>query len=231
MPELRPGPLTLARRLIARSGTRGPGEVLALTSARVREFIRSHDELTFYVRPAEGGPEDVPEKWRDLRLETAGSQHAEAYGEQIGTDSPITFRRRLTPETRCFLVLRETKIVHSSWVTTRGSWVREVRRYFRPPAQDAYVYESFTRAEVRGRGVYPFALVHICKRLAAEGTHRVWVGVESSNQASQRAVAKAGFEPGFRVSYRRLMGLLKLDRAAVSDGETCTDCLVRTIRI
>ncbi|MDQ3987028.1 MAG: GNAT family N-acetyltransferase [Actinomycetota bacterium] len=231
MPDLRPGPLALSKRLITRVRARGPREVWGLGAARIREFVGSNEQLTFYVRPAEGGPEERPQKWEGLELETAGPEHGRVYAERIGTDSPTTFRGRLAEHTRCYLVVHEATIVHASWVTTAGAWVREVRRFFRPPPGDAYVYESFTRAEARGKGVYPFALVYICERLATEGSRRVWVGVEESNEASKRSVSKAGFEPGFRVSYGRRMGILKFDPPVVLGDEKCPDCLVRTIRI
>jgi hypothetical protein len=102
-------------------------------------------------------------------------------------------------------------IVHSSWVTTAAAWTREIRGYMIPPTGDAYVYESFTRPEVRGRGVYPFALRSISSWGAVAGVSRVWVAVEADNPASLKAVAKGGFEPAFRFSYRRRVGRLNID--------------------
>ncbi len=134
------------------------------------------------------------------------------YAADIGTDSATTFRARLSEETRCFAVLSEGRIVHATWMTTFAAWTREVAGYLRPPPQDAYVYESFTRAEVRGRGVYPFALKAIAARLAGDGIKTVWVAAEASNAASLRAVSKAGFERRFSITYKRSLGRLEVGR-------------------
>ena len=54
------------------------------------------------------------------------------------------------PTCMCFVVEDGDRFLHSSWVTTTGAWTREIRAYLCPPQGDAYVYESFTRADARG---------------------------------------------------------------------------------
>jgi ribosomal protein S18 acetylase RimI-like enzyme len=132
------------------------------------------------------------------------------YARDIGTDSAATFRGRLSSATRCFVVESEGRLLHASWVTTAAAWTREIGGYLRVPRGHAYVYESYTLAEARGRGIYPFALLSIAAWLSAEQVHTVWVAVEASNQASRRAVEKAGFEPRFQIHYRRHLGRLRV---------------------
>jgi RimJ/RimL family protein N-acetyltransferase len=102
-------------------------------------------------------------------------------------------------------------VLHSSWVTTTGAWTREIRAYLAPPSGDAYVYESFTRADARGRGIYPFALAGILTAMSEQGLSKVWVGVESDNAPSRRAIAKAGFEEAFTLGFERRLGRLTID--------------------
>ncbi len=130
----------------------------------------------------------------------------------IGTDSPASFARRLSEATRCWLVIGDGKIAHASWTTTAAAWTREVARYFHPPPGDGYIYESFTSPEVRGRGIYPFALAGMLARMGVEGIDRLWVGVEADNSPSIRAIEKAGFKAAFEVTYGR-----KLFRTWVDD--------------
>lgn len=145
-----------------------------------------------------------------LAFRAATDSDAGDYARKIGTDSAATFRRRLTPTTSCFLVHGPDGLLHASWVTTGAAWTREIDAYLVPPDGDAYVYESFTRPEARGRGVYPFALAGICAWARAGGLHDVWVAVEEANAASLKAIRKAGFEPRYTIRYRRRWGRLTL---------------------
>src|SRR5918996_2532988 len=207
MPDQRPGPLVATARIAARVRARGVGEVLQLGIQRVREWISSSDGIVFLVRPTGG---DRPSH-DSLTFAQATVDDATRYAHDVGTDSAATFRSRLSETTNCFLVSSGDLIVHATWVTTTAAWTRELRTYVVPPAGDAYVYESFTRVEARGRGAYPFALLHISSLLAGSGLSRVWVAVETHNDPSLRAVAKAGFEEAFDVRYRRRLGRLHVD--------------------
>jgi GNAT superfamily N-acetyltransferase len=196
-------------RTATRVSSRGPGEIAGLVRARVAEWIRSDEELIMLVRDA-GAP--TPELRHDPELvfRTAGPSDGELYARAIGTDSAATFRRRLTDTTRCVLVERAGALLHASWVTTGAAWTREIRAYVVPPFGDAYVYESFTAPEARGRGVYPFALSGICSWGVASGLERVWVAVERGNAPSLRAIEKAGFRASYSMSYGRRWGRLTL---------------------
>ena len=224
MPDLRPPLPHRASRLLNRIGARGPAEVLQLTTHRIRDAIRSDDTLLVFTRAA--GGEVSPPDGLTIRLATAAD--AAHYARDIGTDSKSSFASRLSDRTHCFLVLRADLIVHSSWVTTAAAWTREIHGYMKPPPGHAYVYESFTRVEVRGRGVYPFALRSICAWAGREGIERVWVAVEEDNPASIRAVEKAGFEEGFRFSFRRRLGRLQIDPAGGEMAHLATNFVSRT---
>ncbi len=215
-------------RTQARLKARGPGEVVELLWGRLKESISSQETLVFLARSPEKveTPQASP-KWEDLSLYRAGTTDGDDYAHWIGTDSARTFSSRLSSATRCYLVRHGGRVVHATWVTTSASWVRELQRYFRVPEGNAYVYESFTRADARGMGVYPFALTEICRALDAEGTQRVWVGVEHSNAPSLRAVTKAGFDPAFEVGYRRRWGKIRVELSSEALS-ACPGCLDRT---
>lgn len=174
---------------------------------RAREWVRSEEELIMLVRSA---AEPTPEFRHDpgLTFRAAGAGDAEFYARTIGTDSAATFRRRLSPTTQCFFVFGGDELLHASWVTTGAAWTREIAAYVVPPNGDAYVYESFTRPEARGRGVYPFALRGICAWAVETRVGKVWVAVESGNAPSLKAIRKAGFEPAYEMRYGRRLGRL-----------------------
>ena len=173
---------------------------------RLAEEVWSGNGLIMFERPCDLDPIAVD----GLEFRVATSGDAEDYARDIGTDSASSFRARLSDSTRCVIVGRSGRLVHASWVTTAGAWTRELRRYLRPPNDDGYIYESFTRADTRGLGIYPFALRNIVALLHSERRARAWVAVEIENAASIRAVTKAGFEEAFRIPFKRRFGLLRI---------------------
>ena len=207
MSESRPSILAVLEKSLARARARGPRELLQTALGRLKQEISSDDELIFLTRPAGG-----PLSRRDgLEVGRATPADAGLYARDIGTDSGSTFSERLTEATMCFLVLGEGRAVHASWVATSAAWTLEIRRFVTPPARAAYVYESFTRPDARGRGVYPFALEGIAHSLSQDGIEEIWVAVERDNVPSQRAIAKAGFVPAFELRYRRRFGRLTIE--------------------
>lgn len=197
-------------KILTRVRTRGPGEVTASLRDQVRSAIGSQGMLEFLTRDTDG--EDCAET-PELSFRSANFADASAYARQIGTDSPATFRARLTDATSCYLVEAGGRIAHASWVTTAGAWTEELRTVVTPPPDSAYVYESFTDPALRGRGIYPLALGCICAELSARGLGTVWIGVESTNLASVRAIAKAGFRPAFSIAFRKTWGRLQVEPA------------------
>ena len=207
MPDTRPSPLRLPARLATRLIARGPLELLQLGASRLKENLSSSDTLIVFTRSA-GGP---PAEQEGLRFRRAIPEDAPRYAHDIGTDSVASFKRRLSERTHCYVVEMNHELVHSSWVTLAAAWTRELRAYITPPTGDAYVYESFTRADARGRGIYPFALKNICSTLGTEGVNEVWVAVEEHNPASVKAVTKADFEDAFRIRFARKWGRLRIE--------------------
>lgn len=210
MSDARPAPFDRARRTLARLAARGPVEVAGVGRERVAGWIRSDDGLIMLVRPAAAAtPAIRHDPGLTFRPGTPGD--GEVYARVIGTDSAATFRGRLTRTTHCFFVFSGPELLHASWVTTGAAWTREIDAYLVPPDGDAYVYESFTRPEARGRGVYPFALAGICSWARDEGLGNVWVGVEEGNAPSLKAIRKAGFDPSYSMRYGRRFGRLTLE--------------------
>ena len=136
MVDRRPSPWQSLRKLGARVRARGPGEIIDLATARLREFASSDDVLVLYVRST-SYPASARSAPPELVLRWAAGDDGPSYARDIGTDSAGTFRARLTGTTRCFLAVRGELIVHASWVTTAAAWTRELRHYFVPPNGDA----------------------------------------------------------------------------------------------
>lgn len=195
-------------RSLNRARHRGVTEAAQDAWGRLRAKVTSsHGTLLVLERPT-GGP---PSHRSDATFRSATPADAGAYARDIATDSERTFRARLSDATRCYLVESRGRLLHASWVTTDSAWTAELDASVTPPAGDAYIYESFTRPETRGRGIYPFALDNICAVLTGRGIERAWIAVEATNAPSVRAISKAGFRPAFELSFRRERGKVVLE--------------------
>jgi ribosomal protein S18 acetylase RimI-like enzyme len=227
MPLRRSSARSTITKSLTRIKSRGPKEVVDLAGRRLVEFLHSEDRIIFFALPLSPPLPRHPAPTNSV-FRRATVEDAAAYARDIGTDSEDSFVERLSRDTHCYLVMTDELIVHATWVTTSAAWTREVRRYFKPPLGEAYIYESFTRAEARGQGAYPFALVAIAEELAGDGIRRMWVGVEAGNTPSIKAVRKAGFEPGFEITYNRRLGRLTVSRPRGPLAPQCAKCLTRT---
>lgn len=208
MSDTRPGPRAVLLKTAARLSARGPAEVFGVVAERLREAVRSQGSLHILRRPTAPGAAVR----KDLVLRRAEPSDGAAYARDIGTDSPTTFRARITGDTWCYLVEQPGgRLLHATWCTTSGAWTRELQGCLVPAPGSAYVYESFTRADARGRGIYPFALEAIAADLATAGLRDIWVAVEADNLPSLRAVGKAGFAAALHISFARRWGRLSVD--------------------
>lgn len=224
MDDPRPRSSATVRRYATRVRARGAGEVASELLGAIRSAASSRGVLSFLTRPtADSAPDPA-----GLMTRHATPADAERYAVEVGTDSPHSFRGRLSPHTHCYLVLDGQRILHASWVTTTGAWVGELRRYFIAPGSSAYVYESFTHPDARGRGIYPAALRHIASDAAADGLGELWIGVGDDNRASIRAIAKASFVPAFDVSFSRRLGRVRIEGVAGPRSDEAADILRRT---
>jgi ribosomal protein S18 acetylase RimI-like enzyme len=131
----------------------------------------------------------------------ATTEDRDAHAELLGTDPSPPLADRLSEDHRCYLALEGGRALHATWCSTTATWTEELQTYLAPPPGDAYIYESFTRADARGRGIYPMVLRSIAALLHLEGTRRLWVGVEETNLASVHAIRKGGFEDAFAISF------------------------------
>ena len=208
MPDRRATPGHLLLKTAMRLRSRGVKEVIELVGGRIRDTVSSEGRLVIFCIETAVSSEGRD----DIVLRRGRPEDGAAYARDIGTDSAGTFRARLSQDTWCYLVETEgSHLVHATWCTTGGAWTREVGACLVPPEGSAYVYESFTLADARGRGIYPFALRGISADLASRGIGRLWVAVESDNIPSLRAVAKAGFREASHVSFRRRWGRVEAE--------------------
>ena len=76
------------------------------------------------------------------------------------------------------------------------------------------IYDCFTFAEHRGKGIYTDALIRMLNDLRAEGARTALIAVDPANLPSIRAIEKVGFQPLYRLTRRRRFGRQSLEEQA-----------------
>ena len=71
----------------------------------------------------------------------------------------------------------------------------------------AAIYRAFTRADFRGRRIYPAGLQFACDWLAGQGYRQVLIDHDIRNLASQQGIVAAGFRPIGRYRVHKFFGL------------------------
>lgn len=94
----------------------------------------------------------------------------------------------------CLLQFVDARLAGWAWLSSRPEVEMCPGLFLRIPADAGYVYRTWTMPELRGRGLQPrrtLALLDECRR---RGRRRLVCFVESTNLASLKGVAKAGYE-------------------------------------
>lgn len=99
------------------------------------------------------------------------------------------FTSRLRAGDRCFCAFLDDLPVHARWVAMRPVRIPELDRWFVPGKQEAYVYDSFTAPDFRGRRAIDVARRVMNATLHAEGIGRAWNYILSDNVSSLRGLS------------------------------------------
>jgi hypothetical protein len=89
---------------------------------------------------------------------------------------------------RCFIALAPTgEVIHSRWVSTKDTYIPELRMNTRPRPKQAYMYDGYSKPEYRGRGIDGAIRKFIFETLKAQGIENVYSYVRSDNPVGIRA--------------------------------------------
>jgi ribosomal protein S18 acetylase RimI-like enzyme len=115
--------------------------------------------------------------------------------EAMGLDDPAPVLERFATGSLCYVGWVNDAIATYGWVSVGKEWISELGLHIEMASDDVYIWDCATLPAYRGRGLYPALLRHIALQLRAEGLHRVWIGADTENIASQKGFARAGFRP------------------------------------
>jgi GNAT superfamily N-acetyltransferase len=124
-----------------------------------------------------------------------GPEAAPALVQVIGHGHPAEMLRRFETGRRCYTASVEGELAAYGWVSFDDEAIGELRLRVRLQPGEAYIWDCATAPALRQRRLYSALLGYIVGELRAEGLGRVWIGADMDNVASQRGIARAGFQP------------------------------------
>lgn len=164
------------------------------------------------VGPAEAG--SAPPRAQDIRVlppaEDAALVRVAYYGA-----AEIARRRRTRQQ--CLVAERNGRIGHYSWLGFGSPYAAEVELVLPLRPTDCYLYNCRTLRSERGRGLFPRVIRFAVEVARQDGAERVVALVSSTNTASLKAFAKAGFTPWLTVSLTRCLAWRRHELREVGD--------------
>jgi GNAT superfamily N-acetyltransferase len=100
---------------------------------------------------------------------------------------------RLARGCRCFGAWLEGELAGYGWLSTKTEWIGELELEITPRAGEGYIWNCFTLANQRRRGVLRALLAGIRARAHDEGFTRLWIG--SVAIPAETAFGPSGFTP------------------------------------
>jgi len=186
----------------------GLSGMLRSASRRISRSLYFFDEVLFFEWTAGG---DNSAESRGLTLRKFDSDLL-GLAAMTYVDDPATldYLLRCAPQLRSegdrgFVLLSAEGIpVHFCWARDfEGFRIPELERTLRAPCADAImIFDCFTPASVRGRGLFACAIAALADHLNAEGKV-TWIFGAASNHAALQSIKKSGFAYKFTLGRKK----------------------------
>jgi RimJ/RimL family protein N-acetyltransferase len=152
--------------------------------------------------PTPNVPPTIPAAFRRIKLEGL-PELSKATGEVVENE----FQKRLESGRRCYTAWTGGRMGAYGWVSLEEEWIGELRLHLRLSPGEAYIWDCFTLPAFRQKYLYTALLSYIIASLRLEQLRRVWIGTNADNLASQRGIARAGFQPVGVISAERALAM------------------------
>ena len=154
--------------------------------------------VTELLLPAAGA--DVPQPEAEARF--LGDPDLDAYATLHGGSGEAS--ERFARGERCFGIWLDGTLVSTRWLATGTARLGYLGREVPLAPGDVHIYETYTEAGHRGRGISGIAGAIVPAVLAAEGARRIIGVLEPENTMGIRANEKAGYRIVGKIGYVRL---------------------------
>lgn len=108
--------------------------------------------------------------------------------------------KRLSDCEECYAAKWKNEIVSYCWFSSQAVYVTEIGKYLQVQEKEIYLYDAATRADWRGKGLYPLLLTRILEQVSRRGLNKAFIFTDSLNVPSQKGILKAGFNK-FQIIY------------------------------
>lgn len=165
--------------------------------------------ITFFVQDLDCKlPERRPAL--DMTMRQTLSIDFDALRECDRSLSNAVVRERFERGDVCFVAIdAQDKIAHSNWVSTTRGHIPELDRDLILRPREAYMYNTITRPDLRGCGLFADVRGFLVKRLHADGCKSLFFYVRGDNYIGLRAEGLRLRSPG-KFWYLRVRGLRPL---------------------
>jgi predicted GNAT family acetyltransferase len=102
-------------------------------------------------------------------------------------------QRRLDAGHSCFVARYQGCLVSTSWAAIRQAWMHYLSREVPIAPGEVYIYDSFTKTDLRGRGVSQAVGVEMLRHFHRAGYKLAVRAISPENRASLQAAAKTGY--------------------------------------
>jgi len=186
----------------------GFADMLRSASRRISRSFYSFEEVLFFswTARAENFAESRGLTLRQFDSDLLGPAAMTYVDDPASLDYLLRCAQRLRSESdRGFVLLSADGIpVHFCWAKDfEGFRIPELERTLQAPGADAVmIFDCFTPASVRGRGLFACAIATLADQLNAEGKVP-WTFGAASNQAALRGIKKSGFAYKFTLGRKK----------------------------
>jgi hypothetical protein len=140
----------------------------------------------------EEAPPILPRVHADFRRLT--SDLAPALAASTSAITLVEITRRLEGGRQCYVVWAEGQVAAYGWVSLEEEDIGELNLRIRLLPGEAYIWDCATLPAFREKLLYSALLIYMLGELRAQHLCRAWIGADLDNVASQKGMARAGFQ-------------------------------------
>ncbi len=159
-------------------------------------------------------PAVVPRVQADFRPVTLDLAPALATSTGL---SPEGIIRRLESGRQCYAAWAADQAVAYGWVSFQYEDIGELNLRIRLLPGEAYIWDCATLPAFREKGLYSALLGYILRQLHAQTLCRVWIGADHDNIASQKGMARAGFQHVADLVIQRVLAIRQVWAVGLPD--------------
>jgi GNAT superfamily N-acetyltransferase len=131
--------------------------------------------------------------------------------------SPEGIIRRLESGRQCYAAWAADQAVAYGWVSFESEEIGELNLRIRLLPGEAYIWDCATLPAFREKGLYSALLGYILRQLHAQTLCRVWIGADYDNIASQKGMARAGFQHVADLVIQRVLAIRQVWAVGLPD--------------